>query len=331
MVKIHASFRKEELDLLLKAWKEKREEAISFHTEEEKRAKEFQEKVNTLKQKIVSRFEDVQLHLEQKKIVCLDQLEELVKREETFVTKLSGDIYLCDTFVQEMEDKCQQPPSAFLQDIEKTLQRYNEVLLSLRNIGSAVSLLFLFLFSVEDLSKPLEVKWVKVTFDPDTAHPQLRVSDDQKTLTWKRTSCDPPDNSKRFSFCWCVLGCEEFTSGRYYWEVKVGPMGDWAVGVAKESVDREEHMYFFSFSDDIWALRKGKYGSLRAGDTKLTCDIPETIGIYLDYEGGQVSFFDADSDNVLHTFRPVAFQEKKILPFFWLGKEGRSDLCWISL
>ena len=75
----------------------------------------IQEKVNTEKQKIVSIFEEAEVHLKQEKTALLDQLEELVEREEAFVTKLSGDICLCDTLIQEMEEKNRQPPSTFVQ------------------------------------------------------------------------------------------------------------------------------------------------------------------------------------------------------------------------
>uniref|UniRef100_A0ABM5FIX5 Tripartite motif-containing protein 10-like isoform X2 n=1 Tax=Pogona vitticeps TaxID=103695 RepID=A0ABM5FIX5_9SAUR len=323
---------KEELDSLLKAWKEKREEAIGFHTEEENRYKKLQEKVNTEKQKIVSIFEEAEVHLKQEKAALLDQLEELVEREEVFVTKLSGDICLRDTLIQEMEEKNRQPPSTFLQDIEKTLQRYKvwhiqqpSIFSELEDKVNSFSKKYIILQETlrsfkEYLPQQLQVEWVKVTLDPDTAHPQLTVSDDRKTLTLEWNSCNLPDYPQRFSSSCCVLGCEGFTSGRHYWEVKV-ESGFWAVGVARESVNRKKQINISSLQEGIWILSKYKIG-------KLTYDTPETIGIYLDYEKRKVLFFNADNNkgNVLHTFDSALFKAEKIRPIFWLKRERYSSV-----
>ncbi|KAG2456260.1 BT1A1 protein, partial [Polypterus senegalus] len=64
--------------------------------------------------------------------------------------------------------------------------------------------------------------YTDVTFDPETAHPCLIVSEDGKevrdTDTWQRVT----NNPKRFNHCVNVLAREGFTSGRHYWEVEVG-------------------------------------------------------------------------------------------------------------
>uniref|UniRef100_A0A8D0GCA6 B30.2/SPRY domain-containing protein n=1 Tax=Sphenodon punctatus TaxID=8508 RepID=A0A8D0GCA6_SPHPU len=62
---------------------------------------------------------------------------------------------------------------------------------------------------------------VKVTLDPDTANPQLVLSEDQKTVRCGETRQKVPYIPERFDTCRCVLGREGFTSGRHCWEVEV--------------------------------------------------------------------------------------------------------------
>ncbi|CAM2101788.1 unnamed protein product [Caretta caretta] len=80
---------------------------------------------------------------------------------------------------------------------------------------------------------------VNVTLDPNTAHPELVLSEDQKSVRRGDTWQDLPNNPERFDTELCVLGCEGVTSGRHCWEVEVGDGQYWAVEVARESVRRK--------------------------------------------------------------------------------------------
>ncbi|KAH1184644.1 hypothetical protein KIL84_012585 [Mauremys mutica] len=71
---------------------------------------------------------------------------------------------------------------------------------------------------------------VDVTLDPNTAHPNLILSEDQKTVTYDERRQDLPDNPERFNTYPTVLGANGFTGGRFYWEVEVGDKTNWTVG-----------------------------------------------------------------------------------------------------
>uniref|UniRef100_A0A3B5KJY2 B30.2/SPRY domain-containing protein n=1 Tax=Xiphophorus couchianus TaxID=32473 RepID=A0A3B5KJY2_9TELE len=80
---------------------------------------------------------------------------------------------------------------------------------------------------------------VDVTLDPDTAHPNLILSDDGKQVKHGDVKKKLPDNPERFSTYVNVLGQQSFSSGRFYFEVQVKGKTKWTLGVARESINRK--------------------------------------------------------------------------------------------
>ncbi|NWZ30876.1 BT1A1 protein, partial [Asarcornis scutulata] len=99
---------------------------------------------------------------------------------------------------------------------------------------------------------------VKVTLDPDTAHPELVVSQDNCSVRWESEGQQVPDKPERFDNRYCVLGHEEFIEGRHCWLVEgEGERGEyscWAVGVARASVKRKGWIDM-SPEGGIWAVQ----------------------------------------------------------------------------
>ncbi|XP_029442247.1 E3 ubiquitin-protein ligase TRIM11-like [Rhinatrema bivittatum] len=62
---------------------------------------------------------------------------------------------------------------------------------------------------------------VPVTLDPETAHPELLLSEDGKRVRGGGRKQSLPRSPRRFDSEPCVLGREGFTSGRHYWEVGI--------------------------------------------------------------------------------------------------------------
>ncbi|XP_059495733.1 butyrophilin subfamily 1 member A1-like [Stegostoma tigrinum] len=158
---------------------------------------------------------------------------------------------------------------------------------------------------------------VSVTLDVETANPWLEVSEDLKSLRWTGTRRDLPDTGKRFTYWACALGSEGFTSGRHYWEVEVVGNRVWSLGVASESVERKRGVSLIPESG-FWIIG-WEWDQFYINTTQSPLpvgQVPGRVGVYLSYESGTVSFYNADTKSHLHTFTGNKFTGK-LYPFFW--------------
>ncbi len=157
-----------------------------------------------------------------------------------------------------------------------------------------------------------------VTLDPDTAHPNLNLSDDGKQVRHGDITQKLPDTPERFDPCVCVLGKEGFSSGRCYFEVQVKGKTEWDLGVARESINRKRTIRL-SPSDGYWTvcLRNGdEYRACAGPSVSLSLRVkPQRVGVFVDYEEGLVSFYDVESSSHIYSFTDQSFTEK-LFPFF---------------
>ncbi|XP_078287795.1 E3 ubiquitin-protein ligase TRIM39-like [Rhinoraja longicauda] len=158
---------------------------------------------------------------------------------------------------------------------------------------------------------------ISVTLDVETTHAQLEVSEDRKRVRPTGIERSLPDTGKRFTDSLCVLGSEGFTSGRHYWEVEVAGSEGWSLGVAAESVERKGWVTLTP-ETGVWSIwRMGdQFDAVTSPRSRLPArPIPGRVGVYLSYESGTVSFYDAATKSHLHTFTGNKFTEK-LYPFF---------------
>ncbi|XP_038554858.1 E3 ubiquitin-protein ligase TRIM21-like [Micropterus salmoides] len=166
--------------------------------------------------------------------------------------------------------------------------------------------------------KEMQQHAVDVSLDPDTANPFLNVSKDGKQVTHGDRKRNLPDKPERFDNVLNVLAKEGFSSGKFYYEVQVKGKTQWDLGVANQSINRKGDIRL-SPKNGYWTiwLRKGKEFTANAGPAIYlhVREMPQKVGVFVDYEGGQVSFYDVDSRACIFSFTGCNFTEK-LFPFF---------------
>ncbi|XP_034541102.1 E3 ubiquitin-protein ligase TRIM21-like [Notolabrus celidotus] len=159
---------------------------------------------------------------------------------------------------------------------------------------------------------------VDLTLDPDTAHPDLILSDDGKQVHDSDEVKNLPNNPERFSSCTMVLSKQSFSSGRFYFEVQVKGKTDWTLGVARESINRKG-IITLSPEDGFWTIclmNKNEYKAHAGPSVRLSLQSgPEKVGVFVDYEEGLVSFYDVDAAALIYSFTGCSFTEK-LYPYF---------------
>lgn len=154
-------------------------------------------------------------------------------------------------------------------------------------------------------------------------------------IKYAKTAQTVSDNPKRFDYYSAVLGEKGFISGRHYWEVQVGVSGRWEVGIAMRAVNRKKAVKKNS-EHGFFVLSKSRYLGYEAGSSPPTTlnlnPIPRRVGVYVDYEKGQVSFYDVLAKSHLYSFLGLSFTGK-LYPYFYLysmKKKSESLVIYID-
>ncbi|XP_033972750.1 E3 ubiquitin-protein ligase TRIM21-like isoform X2 [Trematomus bernacchii] len=168
---------------------------------------------------------------------------------------------------------------------------------------------------------------VEVTLDPDTAHPNLILSDDGKQVKHGDVKKNLPNNPERFNPCSNVLAKQSFSSGRFYYEVQVEGKTDWYLGVTRESINRKGEI-IVTPQNGYWTIWLRYYNEYIANDWRQhglsLKSQPEKVGVFVDYEEGLVSFYDVDAAALIYSFTDCCFKEK-LYPFFCPSRNFNGD------
>ncbi|XP_053199062.1 E3 ubiquitin-protein ligase TRIM39 [Scomber japonicus] len=167
-----------------------------------------------------------------------------------------------------------------------------------------------------------------VILDSQTNHPWLQLSEDERKVQEAQSEADVPKSSQRFDNWPCVLGWKGYNSGRHYWEVNIARGSFWRVGVT--TAESKRHGRFpMTPKAGYWALWRGPHHfyACTKPETQLPDSmVPKRVGIYIDYEEGQISFYNAETKTHIYTFSGTF--KAKLYPLFAL-LDGRTIMTII--
>ncbi|XP_067458170.1 E3 ubiquitin-protein ligase TRIM39-like [Thunnus thynnus] len=162
---------------------------------------------------------------------------------------------------------------------------------------------------------------VDVTFDPHTASDLLVISEDFKQVQPPHICWSDSDGPFKFNRYAYVLGKKGFSEGRFYYEVQAELKTGWDLGVVRGSM-RGKKIFTPNSRNGIWIIRLRNNTNFRAlHNTPINLSLkrkPNRVGVFVDYEKGLVSFYDADTETLIYSFTDCRFNEK-IFPFFSPG------------
>ncbi|KAG7228103.1 hypothetical protein INR49_005726, partial [Caranx melampygus] len=155
---------------------------------------------------------------------------------------------------------------------------------------------------------------VNVLLDPDTAHPLLVISDNRKQVRysmgsglWGIQNLKPSMFTEQLA----VLGQRGYSSSKFYFEVFVGEKTEWCLGVATASVQRRGALVRSPFSG-LWAIwfLQDQFETFGSPGVTVHFGKVERVGVFVDYDQGEISFYDVQAARLIFSFTDYVFDEE---------------------
>ncbi|NXF76695.1 TRI35 protein, partial [Sclerurus mexicanus] len=161
---------------------------------------------------------------------------------------------------------------------------------------------------------------VPFSFDPGSAASWLSVSEDLSSVS-NRGFQLAVENPERFTSSPCVLGSRAFSSGFHAWEVELGGLSNWRLGVARPHGGTQGTFHHNSRSGFWFIYRLPGKDECRASNSVRLEAAPlgeaRRIRVELDCDEGELSFYDAERRSHIYTFHENF--GGAVVPYFYVG------------
>ncbi|XP_051798301.1 NACHT, LRR and PYD domains-containing protein 1b allele 2-like [Acanthochromis polyacanthus] len=170
---------------------------------------------------------------------------------------------------------------------------------------------------------PAGVRWLtpglrkyscQLTVDTNTVNGNLKLSDNNRKVTFVEEDQSYPDHPDRFDY-WKQLLCETGLTGRCYWEMEW--RGDVYISVSYREIRRKgvSDDCVLGGNDQSWSLicsdLHGYSVSHNSSKTSIrSSSVSHRVSVYVDVPAGTLSFYRVSSDSLihLHTFNTTFTQ-----------------------
>ncbi|KAM6893631.1 protein NLRC3-like [Xenentodon cancila] len=174
----------------------------------------------------------------------------------------------------------------------------------------------------------------QLPIDTNTVHKRIKLSDNNRKMTYVWEDQSYPDHPDRFDVCHQLL-CREVLTGRCYWEVQWSR--DVFISVSYRRIRRKGNSddCVFGWNDHSWSLNcsdDGRYSvchNNRETSPSSSSSVSDRVAVYVDVPAGTLSFYSVSSDRLihLHTFN-TTFTEPLYPGFRFRSMSGSSvSLC----
>ncbi|XP_028424705.1 NLR family CARD domain-containing protein 3 [Perca flavescens] len=161
--------------------------------------------------------------------------------------------------------------------------------------------------------EPAGVRWLtpglrkyscELTLDTNTVNRNLKLSDNNRKVTYVKEDQSYPDHPERFDY-YPQLLCRDGLTGRCYWEVE--RRGGVYISVSYRGIRRRGNSddCWFGCNDQSWSLNcsDGGYSVCHnKRETSISSSVSGRVAVYVDVPAGSLSFYSVSPDSLIHLY-----------------------------
>ncbi|XP_041530128.1 tripartite motif-containing protein 60-like [Microtus oregoni] len=324
---------RKQIEDYIKLWREKVESAEKVLATQRKRLLELKKRADRRREELTSAYQQYRLFLRKQRESILDGLENEeitgLSEMQANIEEFSDHITSLKHQLAEVRNNCVKSELDLLASVKDSYRRYKALkrpaFFSLRPTEYS----YQFPPQYSGLDRIIKRFHVDVLLDPETANYHLKISQDKKIAQFVITQ-KVPRSHRRFCGIPVVLGSEGYSSGRQYWEVDVENKHQWLLGICQEPFPRrrvgsDSRNRPFSVHKRFRGVGLYEGKAYIALGHKLICFLPTVnpnrVGIFLDSEIHEVSFYNLCDKSLLYKFSDCP--RGALWPYFYTGVDGK--------